>query len=96
MRRDVTFFTSFGIEAEQALGEAITSESTHEVRFHSIFIAPKHRGKGVGKILMKALLNGFEKKPVTLCTGFGNVPFFKQYNFEVTEASDSLAFMRRE
>jgi len=30
-----------------------------------------------------------------LCTGLGNVSFFKRYGFEVTEVGDSLVSMER-
>jgi GNAT superfamily N-acetyltransferase len=82
-------------ELDEALGEAVVSESENEVRLHGIFVKPEHRGKGYGEVLMKAVLSYAEAKIITLCTGLGNVSFFRRYGFEVTEIGDSLVSMER-
>jgi len=79
----------------QTLGTATISEIGGEIRLHTIYVKPEHRGKGYGGALMRTILEGVKDKPVTLCTGFGNVPFFKRYDFEVTEIGESLVFMER-
>jgi len=82
-------------DVDDVLGEAVVSESENEIRLHGIFVKQEHRGKGHGEALMKAVLSYSEAKLITLCTGLGNVPFFKRYGFEVTDASDSLVSMER-
>ena len=77
------------------LGKATISETAEGIRLHTIYVEPEHRGKGYGGTLMRTILKGVKDKPVTLCTGFGNVPFFKRYDFEVTEMGESLVFMER-
>jgi len=79
----------------QTLGKATISETEEEIRLHTIYVEPEHRGKGYGDALMRSILEGVKDKSVTLCTGFGNVPFFKRYDFEVTEIGESLVFMER-
>jgi len=80
---------------DEVLGEAVISESENEIRLHGIFVKPEYRGKGYGEALMQAVLSCSEAKLLTLCTGLGNVPFFKRYGFEVTEVGDSLVSMER-
>jgi len=82
-------------DIDDVLGEAVVSECEDEIRLHGIFVKPEYRGRGHGEALMKAVLSYGEAKLITLCTGFGNVPFFKRYGFEVTGASDSLVSMER-
>lgn len=82
-------------EVDHTLGRAVISENDGEVRFHTLYVEPKYRGMGYGKALMKAVLSHAKEKPVTLCTGWGNVSFFKKYDFEITETTDSLVFMKR-
>jgi len=82
-------------KVDHALGRAVISENDGEVRFHMLYVEPKYRGRGYGKALMKAVLSEAGSKLVTLCTGWVNVPFFKKYDFETTETTDSLAFMKR-
>jgi len=82
-------------DIDDVLGEAVVSECEDEIRLHGIFVKPEHRGKGHGETLMKAVLSYREAKLITLCTGLGNVPFFKRYGFEVTGSSDSLVSMER-
>jgi len=77
------------------LGRATISETSDGIRLHTIYVEPEHRGKGYGDTLMRTILGGVKDKAVTLCTGFGNVPFFKRYDFEVTETGESLVFMER-
>jgi len=79
----------------EVLGEAVISESENEVRLHGIFVKPGYRGRGFGEALMQAVLSCGEAKLLTLCTGLGNVSFFKRFGFEVTEVGDSLVFMER-
>jgi GNAT superfamily N-acetyltransferase len=79
----------------QTLGKATISETKEGIRLHTIYVEPEHRGKGYGDTLMRTILEGVKDKPVTLCTGFGNAPFFKRYDFEVTEIGESLVFMER-
>jgi len=90
-----TLYRLLSDRVDQNLGEAIVSKDVYGIRLHSIFVEPEHRGKGFGSFLMKALLEEAKAKPITLCTGFGNVPFFRKHNFEVTETRESLVFMRR-
>lgn len=80
---------------DDVLGEVVISESSSEVRLHGIFVKPEHRGKGYGTTLMEAVLSLGEVKMITLCTGLGNIPFFIQFGFEVTEIGDSLVTMER-
>ncbi|MEM2936082.1 MAG: GNAT family N-acetyltransferase [Candidatus Bathyarchaeia archaeon] len=77
------------------LGKATISETAEGIRLHTIYVEPEHRGKGYGDTIMKTILKGVKDKPMTLCTCFGNVPFFKRYDFEVTEIGESLVFMER-
>jgi len=80
---------------DYVLGEAVVSESENEIRLHSIFVKPEYRGRGYGQALMQAVLSLSEAKLLTLCTGLGNVPFFRRFGFEITEVGDSLVFMER-
>jgi len=82
-------------ELDEVLGEAVVSESENEIRLHGIFVKPEHRGRGYGEALMKAVLSYGEAKLVTLCTGLGNISFFKRYGFEVTGVGGSLISMER-
>lgn len=82
-------------ELDEVLGEAVISESENEIRLHGIFVRPEHRGRGYGEALMQAVLSYSEAKLLTLCTGLGNVPFFKRFGFEVTTVGDSLVSMER-
>jgi GNAT superfamily N-acetyltransferase len=77
----------------EPLGEAVVSELTEEIRLHGIFVKPDQRGKGYGRTLMEAVLSLGEARRVTLCTGLGNVSFFRQFGFEVTEIGESLVSM---
>ena len=82
-------------EVDQPLGRAVISENDGQVRFHTLYVEPGWRGRGYGKALMKAVLREGGDKIISLCTGFGNVPFFERYGFEITEATDTLVFMKR-
>jgi predicted N-acetyltransferase YhbS len=59
-------------------------------------VKPEYRGRGNGRTLMKSVLSLREAKSITLCTGVGNIPFFRRFGFEVTEIGDSLVSMERQ
>jgi len=80
---------------DEVLGEAVTSESDSEIRLHGIFVKLEHRGRGYGTTLMETVLSLGETKPITLCTGLGNIPFFQRFGFEVTEIGESLVSMEK-
>lgn len=80
---------------DKTLGEAVFSESADEIRLHGIFVRPEHRGKGHGATLMEAVISLGDAKTITLCTGLGNVSFFRRFGFQVTEIGDSLISMER-
>ncbi len=80
---------------DEALGEAVVSKSENEFRLHGIFVKPKFRGKGCGKLIMNAILKEAQTKRVSLCTGLGNIAFFKRFGFEITEIGDSLVSMEK-
>jgi len=80
---------------DDVLGEAVISESAIEIRLHGIFVKPKHRGKGYGTALMESVLSLGEAKLITLCTGLGNIAFFRRFGFEVTQTGESLVFMEK-
>ena len=82
-------------ESDETLGEAIFSESTDEIRLHGIFVKPEHRGKGHGTTLIEAVISLGDTRTITLCTGLGNVSFFKRFGFEVTDTADSLVSMEK-
>lgn len=82
-------------ELDEALGEAVVSEVESEFRLHGIFVKPEFRGKGYGKLIMDAVLREAQTKRVTLCTGFGNIAFFKRFGFEVVDIEDSLVSMEK-
>ena len=82
-------------ELDQMLGEAVVSESESGIRLHGIFVKPEYRGRGYGRSLMEAVLSLSEVKTVSLCTGLGNISFFKLFGFEVTEVGESLATMEK-
>jgi len=82
-------------DVDHMLGRAVISETEEEVRLHEIFVEREYRGRGYGDALMEAVLGGCALKPITLCTGLGNVPFFERHDFEVTGNTDSLVFMCR-
>jgi len=82
-------------ELDEALGEAVVSEYESEIRLHGIFVKPGHRGKGFGRSLVEAVLNLDETKAVTLCTGLGNIAFFRLFGFEVTDVGQSLVTMQK-
>lgn len=90
-----TVYRLRGDDLDEVLGEAVISEFENEVRLHGIFVKPEHRGRGYGEALMQAVLSYSEAKLLTLCTGLGNVPFFKRFGFEVTAVGDSLVSMER-
>ena len=81
---------------DEVLGEVVVSESASEIRLHGIFVKPEHRGRGNGKALMESVLSLGEAKLITLCTGVGNILFFKRFGFEVTEIGDSLVSMEKQ
>lgn len=81
---------------DDVVGEAVISETSNEVRLHGIFVKREHRGKGYGEALMQAILNLSEAKLITLCTGLGNIAFFKRYGFTITDVGDSLVSMERQ
>jgi len=80
---------------DEALGEAVVSEYENEIRLHGIFVKPEHRGKGCARSLMEAVLSLDETKTVTLCTGPGNIAFFKLFGFQVTDIGESLVTMQK-
>jgi GNAT superfamily N-acetyltransferase len=80
----------------EVLGEAVVSESEDEIRLHGIFVKPQHRGRGYARSLMEAVLTLDETKMITLCTGLGNIAFFRQFGFEVTDVGDSLVSMQKQ
>ena len=80
---------------DEALGEAVVSEIENELRLHGIFVKPRFRGRGYGKLIMKAVLTEAQTKRVTLCTGLGNIAFFKRFGFEVIDIGDSLISMEK-
>jgi len=82
-------------DSDEVLGEAVVSESENEIRLHGIFVKPANRGRGHGTTLMEAILSLGEAKLITLCTGLGNVAFFKRFGFEVTEVGESLVSMEK-
>ncbi len=77
------------------LGEAVISECEDEIRLHGIFVKPEHRGRGYARSLMEAVLTFDQSKMITLCTGLGNIAFFRLFGFEVTDVGDSLISMQR-
>jgi len=81
---------------DEALGEAVVSECESEIRLHGIFVKPEHRGRGFGRSLMEAVLSLDETKKVTLCTGLGNIAFFKLFGFEVIDIGESLVTMQKQ
>lgn len=82
-------------ELGEVIGEAVLSKGENGFRLHGIFVKPEFRGKGYGRFIMNAVLRETRDGCVTLCTGFGNIAFFKQFGFRVTNASDSLVLMER-
>lgn len=82
-------------ELGEVLGEATVSESESEIRLHGIFVKPGHRGRGHARSLMEAVLSLGPEKTVTLCTGFGNIAFFRLFGFEVSDVGESLVTMLR-
>jgi len=80
----------------EVLGEAVVSQFESEIRLHGIFVKPEYRGRGYARSLMETVLSLDETKPVTLCTGLGNIAFFKLFGFEVTETGESLVTMQRQ
>jgi len=82
-------------ELDESLGEAVISESENEIRLHGIFVKPEHRGRGYARTLMEAVLSIGEAKLITLCTGLGNIAFFKRFGFEVTEVGEGLVSMQK-
>jgi len=80
---------------DQTLGEAILSESTNEIRLHGIFVKPEHRRQGHATTLMEAIIGLDNSKTITLCTGLGNIGFFRRFGFEVIEIGDTLVSMER-
>jgi len=90
-----TLYLLMDEEVDYTLGRAVISENDGEVRFHTLYVEPKYRGRGYGQALMRAVLSRAGAKLVTLCTGWGNISFFKKYDFEITETTDSLVFMKR-
>ncbi|MFQ6073627.1 MAG: GNAT family N-acetyltransferase [Candidatus Bathyarchaeia archaeon] len=82
-------------ELDEALGEAVVSQSHNEFRLHGIFVKPRFRGRGYGKLIMNAVLREAQTKRVTLCTGLGNVAFFKRFGFEVVDIGESLVSMEK-
>lgn len=82
-------------ELDEALGEAVVSEIHNEFRLHGIFVKPRFRGKGYGKLIMNAVLREAQTKRVTLCTGLGNIAFFKRFGFEIVDVGDSLVSMEK-
>ena len=79
----------------EVLGEAVVSEFETEIRLHGIFVEPEHRGRGHARSLMVAVLTLDQTKMITLCTGLGNIAFFRLFGFEVTNVGDSLVSMER-
>ena len=90
-----TIYKLKGAEIDEALGEAVISEIHNELRLHGIFVKPKFRGKGYGKLIMNAVLREAQTKRVTLSTGLGNIPFFKRFGFKVIDVGDSLVSMEK-
>jgi ribosomal protein S18 acetylase RimI-like enzyme len=80
---------------DDILGEAVISDFENEIRLHGIFVKPEYRGRGHGRNLMEAVLSLGEGKMITLCTGFGNIGFFKLFGFQVVRVDESLASMER-
>ena len=81
---------------DEVLGEAVVSECESEIRLHGIFVKPEHRGRGYARSLMEAVLSLDQAKKVTLCTGLGNIAFFRLFGFEVINVGDSLVSMQRQ
>lgn len=82
-------------DLDETLGEAVFSENAGEIRLHGIFVKPEHRGKGHGATLMETIISHDDSKSITLCTGLGNIGFFRHFGFEVIEVGDSLVSMER-
>ena len=82
-------------ELDEALGEALVSKVENEFRLHGIFVKPRFRGKGYGKLIMNTILREAQTKRVTLSTGLGNIPFFKRFGFKVIDVGDSLVSMEK-
>lgn len=90
-----TIYKLLGVRLDEALGEAVVSEIENELRLHGIFVKSRFRGRGYGRLIMNAVLMGTRAKRVTLCTGLGNIAFFKRFGFEVTDIGDSLVSMEK-
>lgn len=91
-----TIYTLKDEVLDELLGEAVISESGGEIRLHGIFVKPAYRRKGYGRTLMEAVLSLGEAKLITLCTGLGNIAFFRRFGFEVTEVGESLVSMQKQ
>ena len=91
-----TVYTLKDEELGEVLGEAVVSENESGIRLHGIFVKPEHRGKGYARSLIEAVLSLSETKTVALCTGLGNIAFFKLFGFEVTEVGESLVTMQKQ
>lgn len=90
-----TIYKLKGAELDDALGEAVVSEVHDEFRLHAISVKPEFRGKGYGRLIMNAVLKEAQTKRVTLCTGLGNITFFKRFGFEIINVKESLVFMEK-
>jgi len=91
-----TVYRLIDTELDEVLGEAVVSEHESEIRLHGVFVKPQHRRRGYGRNLMEAVLSLGETKAVTLCTGLGNIAFFKMFGFQVAEIGESLVTMHRQ
>jgi len=90
-----TIYKLKGAELGETLGEAVVSQTENEYRLHGIFVKQAFRGKGYGKLIMNTFLREVQAKRVTLCTGLGNITFFKRFGFEVIDVGDSLISMEK-
>ena len=74
------------------VGWAVASRTSDSVHLHHLVVAPRHRSRGVGEILVRHLLEASRPSPVTLKVHPENeaaIRFYRRLGFQETGASPS-------
>jgi len=73
----------------------VVSDQVRESVVYDLVVAPEHRRRGVGSILLERCLRDFRHTPITLAASADTLDFYRKFGFERLERYPDLLILRR-
>jgi len=73
----------------------VVSDQVRESVVYDLVVAPEHRHRGVGGMLLERCLRDFSHTPVTLAASADTLAFYRKFGFERLERYPDLLILRR-